>query len=194
MWKEAEGIISKRVERNVKACFCISERAQETKDLMPFINMLTRWHKTFHILVLGSLAVLALAVFAIKREFRVEQKMAGDEMPEGAAQGGVTPEETFAMFLEALKAGDTELASRYFVITRRQSWQESLRQIKAGGGLRQCIASFQKFPLCGKRKARTRTRHHMFIARRTSLSSKTVPRISGRYGIFRALDKLVGLP
>ena len=115
--------------------------------------MLTRWHKTFHILVLGSLAVLALAVFAIKREFRVEQKMAGDEMPEGAAQGGVTPEETFAMFLEALKAGDTELASRYFVITRRQSWQESLRQIKAGGGLAAMHSELSKIPAVWEKKS-----------------------------------------
>ncbi|MDP1706781.1 MAG: hypothetical protein Q8L36_03095 [bacterium] len=34
--------------------------------------------------------------------------------------GGKTPQETLNMFIEALKAGDTELASKYFVLTEKE--------------------------------------------------------------------------
>ncbi|MDO8558345.1 MAG: hypothetical protein Q7S09_04135 [bacterium] len=129
--------------------------------------MLTRWHNTFHILVFGSLGILVLIVLVVKREYRVEQQPAGGEneksisvgagasgaeLAENGAQGGPTPEETFVMFLEALKSGDTELASRYFVIPRRQGWEESLRQIKAGGGLAAMHEELSKIPSLWEKK------------------------------------------
>lgn len=44
--------------------------------------------------------------------------------------GGKTPEETLAMFIEALEKGDIELASRYFVLDdnlSQEKWKEGLR-------------------------------------------------------------------
>jgi len=41
--------------------------------------------------------------------------------------GGKTPEETWAMFLDALKKGDIELASKYFVVEKREIYQEELK-------------------------------------------------------------------
>ncbi|HRY62837.1 MAG TPA: hypothetical protein P5056_03660 [Candidatus Paceibacterota bacterium] len=42
--------------------------------------------------------------------------------------GGKTPEETFDMFLNALKAGDTELASKYYDVTVQSEVLEGLKK------------------------------------------------------------------
>lgn len=44
--------------------------------------------------------------------------------------GGKTPEDTWAMFLEALKKEDIELASKYFVVNKQDEEREKLFQIK----------------------------------------------------------------
>ena len=38
--------------------------------------------------------------------------------------GGVTPEETFNMFIVALEKGDVELASKYFVLNKQEQWRK----------------------------------------------------------------------
>jgi len=43
--------------------------------------------------------------------------------------GGATPQETFDAFVEALKAGDTELASRYFVINDQKNELRELAKL-----------------------------------------------------------------
>src|SRR3989338_5338672 len=40
--------------------------------------------------------------------------------------GGQTPEETFDMFIAALKKEDIELASKYFVIKKQDYWRKTL--------------------------------------------------------------------
>ena len=40
--------------------------------------------------------------------------------------GGKTPEETYDMFLAALRKGDTALASKYFVIEKQDNWKKTL--------------------------------------------------------------------
>ncbi len=40
--------------------------------------------------------------------------------------GGKTPEETWTMFLDALKKGDIELASKYFVVEKQADWKKIL--------------------------------------------------------------------
>src|SRR3989344_3395088 len=44
--------------------------------------------------------------------------------------GGKTPEETLALFIDALKKGDIELAVKYFVIEKQEEWRESLEKVK----------------------------------------------------------------
>lgn len=43
--------------------------------------------------------------------------------------GGKTPQETLTMFIEAVEAGDYELASKYFIGERQGEWRENLRGI-----------------------------------------------------------------
>ena len=40
--------------------------------------------------------------------------------------GGATPEETYDLFIQALKNEDTELASKYFVIEKQDDWLKTL--------------------------------------------------------------------
>jgi len=49
--------------------------------------------------------------------------------------GGKTPEETWAMFLEALKKEDVELASKYFVVEKQGEWLQELRVKKESNTL-----------------------------------------------------------
>ena len=44
--------------------------------------------------------------------------------------GGKTPEETFDMFIAALEKGDVDLASKYFILEKQESWKQSLATIK----------------------------------------------------------------
>lgn len=40
--------------------------------------------------------------------------------------GGQTPEETFDLFISALKKGDIDLASKYFILQKQESWRKTL--------------------------------------------------------------------
>ncbi|MBI2055732.1 MAG: hypothetical protein HYT42_02460, partial [Candidatus Sungbacteria bacterium] len=44
--------------------------------------------------------------------------------------GGDTPEETLRLFIDALKRGDVELASRYFPVGYQEKWRKELIGIK----------------------------------------------------------------
>ena len=44
--------------------------------------------------------------------------------------GGKTPEETYDMFLDALRKGDTSLASKYFVVDEQEKWLKTMEQYK----------------------------------------------------------------
>ena len=49
--------------------------------------------------------------------------------------GGKTPEETYYMFIAALKKGDTDLASKYFVVERQDNWAKTLEEYKTNNSL-----------------------------------------------------------
>lgn len=47
--------------------------------------------------------------------------------------GGTTPEETYDLFIDALKDGDLELASKYFEIEKQDSWLKTLQEYEKEG-------------------------------------------------------------
>ncbi|NCN53202.1 hypothetical protein GW950_01930 [Candidatus Wolfebacteria bacterium] len=61
---------------------------------------------------------------AIKAE---EQKYAAD------TYGGTAPEETYQLFLEALKKQDIDLASKYFILDKQDEYKNLFTQIKNSG-------------------------------------------------------------
>lgn len=55
--------------------------------------------------------------------------------------GGKTPEETWALFLDALKKGDVDLASKYFVVEKQSEWLNTLNKTKDVGGLPKVLSN-----------------------------------------------------
>jgi len=58
---------------------------------------------------------------------KYEQKFKDDKY------GGKTPEETYTMFLEALKKKDIELASKYFALEKQEQYKKALNEVDKGG-------------------------------------------------------------
>lgn len=59
--------------------------------------------------------------------------------------GGKTPEETYNLYIAALKRGDTETASKYFYWERQVKQKEKLDELKAKGELEKYIADLPKW-------------------------------------------------
>ena len=66
--------------------------------------------------------------------------------------GGKTPEETLALFIDALKKGDTDLAAKYVVIDEQGKVRADLLQAKTTGNLNKVI---ERLGLLKKSKAET---------------------------------------
>jgi len=67
--------------------------------------------------------------------------------------GGKTPEETLTMFIDALKKGDVELASKYFALNTNEKseyylttreWEEALKKAEDEGKVEDIIKSIEK--------------------------------------------------
>jgi len=58
--------------------------------------------------------------------------------------GGATPQETMDAFVEALKKGDTELASRYFVFNKQEQMAKELVVGRENGNLNKLIIFLEK--------------------------------------------------
>lgn len=54
--------------------------------------------------------------------------------------GGSTPEETLQLFTDALKKGDIELASKYFVVEKQKKELQNLQRVRQQGKLEVMIA------------------------------------------------------
>lgn len=75
--------------------------------------------------------------------------------------GGETPEETWAMFLDALKKEDFELASKYFVLDKQADYLEMFETIKREGHYDELMADLTVSGL--KEKVRRDTRSEFLI-------------------------------
>ncbi|MEA2112602.1 MAG: hypothetical protein U9P50_01345 [Patescibacteria group bacterium] len=67
-----------------------------------------------------------------------------EEMEKNDDFGGATPQETFDGFVEALKVGDIDLASQYFVFNKREQKVKSLAIGKQNGVLNLLIGDLEK--------------------------------------------------
>ena len=59
--------------------------------------------------------------------------------------GGKTPEETLQLFVDALKAGDIDLASKYFVVEKQTESLNKIQKIIDAGNLEKMITDVSKF-------------------------------------------------
>lgn len=77
----------------------------------------------------------------VKRQAGIERL---NKLYENDTYGGKTPEETLALFIDALKKGDTDLASRYFVIDKQEEWKKNLERIKSANQILAMINDIKK--------------------------------------------------
>src|SRR3989344_510439 len=98
------------------------------------------------VLILVALAVVWLFTNGLPG-YRIWQfKRAYDKVEEPYytdTYGGATPEETYDLFIEALKAGDVELASKYFEIDGREEWEKTLETYEKSGNLDNLIGELE---------------------------------------------------
>jgi len=60
-------------------------------------------------------------------------------------QGGKTPEETYSLFVSALAQGNTELASKYFVVGKQDEKLEEFNKLKEKDELQRYIDNLPKW-------------------------------------------------
>ena|SRR3989338_3085010 len=85
------------------------------------------------IVLVGGLVLLIMQYirYRYSPEYRVEKNLKEIEKQYAEdSYGGNTPEETLALFISALKAGDTDLAAKYFVLDAQEQWREDLAVMK----------------------------------------------------------------
>lgn len=58
--------------------------------------------------------------------------------------GGKTPEETYDLFIDALKKGDVELASKYFVLEKQDDWLKTFNELKENESLASYIIEIEQ--------------------------------------------------
>lgn len=112
------------------------------KEYMRFFNKFF-WKAAlgFLVIIAASVAVLLWLGNSESEDFKNQERMAREleEKYKNDTYGGDTPEQTLQLFIDALKAGDTELASKYFVIEKQEEWKEDLENVKKSGTLNNMI-------------------------------------------------------
>lgn len=103
--------------------------------------------------LLGWFAILGLRYFAMQNdpeEKVMKQMRAAERQYAEDPYGGETPEETLALFIAALKQGDTELAAKYFVIDEQENWREQLSKIQEKGLIGNMVEELESTKLTKK--------------------------------------------
>ena len=104
----------------------------------------------------GALLILGLAIFygiqyyqyRQNPQFQAQKQFEElERLYQEDTYGGFTPEETLQLFIEALKTGDVELASRYFLVEEQEKWEDKLKEIKGRGKIDDMILDLQKTKL-----------------------------------------------
>ncbi|KKT82590.1 MAG: hypothetical protein A3B99_03210 [Candidatus Yanofskybacteria bacterium RIFCSPHIGHO2_02_FULL_44_12b] len=101
------------------------------------------------VLIIVSAGFFYLAVNYYPNEYDYSGEEAANEYQEAAAidtYGGSTPEETFNLFIAALRADDPALAAKYFVPDKNSSWDkwtETLAILKENNALREMADSLE---------------------------------------------------
>ena len=99
------------------------------------------------IVLVGGLVLLIMQYirYRYSPEYRVEKNLKEIEKQYAEdSYGGDTPEETLALFISALKVGDTNLAAKYFVLDAQAQWREDLAVMKEKGFLVEMVKDLNK--------------------------------------------------
>lgn len=101
----------------------------------------------FLIILAISIVVLFVASDSQKNDDYDRQTQLAKEMEDkyrNDTYGGDTPEQTLQLFIDALKAGDTELASKYFVVDKQEEMKTKLNVAKNNNILELFVQDLEK--------------------------------------------------
>jgi hypothetical protein len=129
-------------------------------DMHSFKHVLNKHFFKFFFGVFGMISAGLLVAYSVHfysnyREFDAQLKTQEAQrvdvervrkLYEEDTYGGKTPEETLALFIDALKKGDTDLAAKYFVIDKQEEWKGRLGSI-ADVNLKSLLVDIQKAKL-----------------------------------------------
>lgn len=104
------------------------------------------------LIILGLVVVLATDYYTkskVLAEQAKQEKAYQDlkKLYEEDTYGGKTPEETLALFIDALKKGDTDLASKYFLPNEQEKWKDELNKTQKNGLVESMILDLKKTKL-----------------------------------------------
>lgn len=104
---------------------------------------------------MSALYVIQYVRYQKSPEYRMAEntKNAGGALAEDP-YGGNTPEETLILFIDALKLGNINLATKYFVPEKQNEWNEDLAKIKEKGLLQELIKSLAAAKKASVKEAR----------------------------------------
>ena len=91
--------------------------------------------------------------------------------------GGKTPEETWAMFLEALKKGDVELASKYFWPEKQVEFKQLLQNTKDQGNLQTWINQMENLRKSGNQSGAADQVYYSFEVYNVQLKQNLTERV-----------------
>ena len=97
------------------------------------------WWGVGGVIVVGLLVWAVNFGFQLYRQWSQQRYIASVEVLKAEYKndtyGGATPEETMQMFIKAFQAGDLELASKYFIIEKREGYLAKMQNwVKLGKG------------------------------------------------------------
>ena len=113
-------------------------------EMHSFRHVLNRHFFKFFLGLLGMIAAGFLVAYGTnyysnlkKYNAEVKKQEAAKEETERIRKlyaedtyGGYTPEETLALFIDALNKGNADLAAKYFVLDKQKEWTKNLQKIK----------------------------------------------------------------
>lgn len=99
------------------------------------------------IAVLGFAVIYGLDHYRYRKSPEYQAQKYFEDLEKRYAEdtyGGNTPEETLQLFIDALKKGDIDLASKYFVFQAQDDWKKKLEDIQSRNVLGFMIEDLQQ--------------------------------------------------
>lgn len=96
----------------------------------------------------GAISGIQYLKYTYSDDYKAEQALKKlVEEYDNDPYGGTTPEETLKLFIDALKKGDVDLATKYSVMEKQKETKTYLLEIKMDGKLNNLISDLQKTKL-----------------------------------------------
>lgn len=125
---------------------------------MEFLKSFLKNHKKIVIAILIPVILFIIAVFVVAAKLTFDEREKNREFERKTQEfqaelerpyredvyGGKTPEETWNMFLDALKKGDIDLASKYFAVGKQGEYRDILEKSQEDNELNQWIKEMEK--------------------------------------------------